>query len=200
MTNKAKRPATIGRIKHLVSQAEKKSKTGASGFTLLRFIAKPIAKLVDEKKIGPIEYMAAQEFFSAFNVITGALWIRPQQLERRDPAYGTHEPVSLIEAQKRYRAFVDHWSRRAKLGDLTLSILVAAVVDERPFYVIEDDLGIRHGKAREAIIRGLRDYAARAGFVARDMARAWMDEAMLTFPVLHPAVSLASARARTAKY
>lgn len=202
MAGKGKRPATIGRIKHLVAQAEKKSKTGATGYVLLKFVAKPIARLIEERppKIGPAEYMAAQEFFTAFNVITGALWIKPQSLERRDPSYGSRESVKLIEAQRRYRTFVDYWSQRAKTGDLTLAILVAAVVDERPFHTIEDDFGIRHGKARHALIRGLRDYAARAGWVSKPIAALWMDEATQTFAVLPPALSLATARARATEY
>lgn len=197
---KRSKPATLGRMKNAVVQAEKKSRTGATGYTLLRFIAKPVARLVEEKKIGPAEYMAAQEFFTAFNAITGGLWIKPLSWERRDPGYGGREPLSLIEAQERYRGFVDHWSRRAKTGDRTLEIIVSAVVDERPFHIIEADLGLRHGTARTALIRGLRDYAARAGWVSHPIASQWKMDASLTFKVLHPALSLAMARARTAKY
>lgn len=190
----------LRKLRKTVREAEKKSKTGATGYVLLRFIAKPIARLVDEKKIGPAEYMAAQEFFTAFNTITGGLWIKPQSLERRDPSYGSRESLAIIEAQHHYRRFVDYWSGRAKAGDKTLAILVAAVVDERPFHVIEADLTIRHGKARQATIGGLRDYAARAGFVSREVAASWIEEAARTFTVIPPALSLASARARVANY
>lgn len=203
--SKAKRPMNIGRIKHLVKEAERQDAakgpkaTLATGFTLLKFVSKPIARLVEDRDIGPAEYMAAQEFFTCFNAITGGLWIKPQSLELRDPSYGSYESPNLIDAQQRYRKFVDHWSIRAKTGDRTLAILVAAVVDERPFYIIEDDVGVRHGKARKAVIRGLRDYAARAGWVSHQMARAWMGEAMLTFQVQPVALSLAVARARTGR-
>jgi hypothetical protein len=71
--------------------------------------------------------------------------------------------------------------RRARGGDRTLEIVIAAVVDERAFHVIEADVGIRHGMAARAVIAGLRDYAARAGWTEPRTGAAWIADAESVF-------------------
>lgn len=196
MARKSK-PVTVGRIKHVVREAEKKSGTGATGQTVLKMLAKPIARLIEDKKIGPVEMMAAQDITTAVMAVTGALWLRAIDLERRDPAHSVgYESAREIDAQRRYRNYADHWSMLAKRGDKTLQIVFAAVIDERPFHIIEADLNIRHGTARKALIRGLRDYAARAGWVDHGTAAQWKYEAGMTFRTVHPSLSLAMAAGR----
>ena len=84
----------------------------------------------------------------------------------------------------------------AKRGDKTLAILIDAVVDEWPLYVIEDKHGCRHGIARKAVVRGLRDYAARAGWVDATTRAQWLADAGNTFHTQHPALSLAITAAK----
>jgi hypothetical protein len=55
------------------------------------------------------------------------------------------------------------------------------VIDERAFHLIEADVGIRHGVAAKAVIAGLRDYAARAGWADARTAEAWTDAAEAVF-------------------
>ena len=95
-----------------------------------------------------------------------------------------------------YQRFAKHWSIRSKLGDPTLEIMVAAIVDERAFSVIDDDLCLRHGKSIRATVAGLRDYAARSGIVTGRVAAIWMERAETIFPIVHPDLSLAQASAR----
>lgn len=193
---KTDRPLTLGRINHLVRQAEKKSGTGGTGQTILKMTAKPLGRLVDDHRIGPVEVMAAQDFELAFMTIGRALWIKPQSYERRDPSYGGVERVKEIDAQTRYKAFADHWSMMRKRGDKTLEILTRALIDEQPFRLIEDDLNIKHGVASKAVIRGLRDYAARAKWTDPATAALWKAEAGTTFKTNHPQVTLAMAASR----
>ena len=84
----------------------------------------------------------------------------------------------------------------AKRGDKTLAILIDGVVDEWPLYVIEDRHGLRHGIARKAIVRGLRDYAARAGWVDATTRAQWLADAGTTFAPQQRTLALAIAAAK----
>lgn len=193
---KQKSRLTVGRIKQIVRETERKSTTGATGYTTLKLASKPIRRLLDDHAIGPDEFQAVQDIETAFFSISGAVMIKPLSMERQDPSYGGYEPGKVIDAQRRYRAWANHWSDLAKKGDRTLEIVIAAVIDERPFYLIEEDIGLRHGLARKATIRGLRDYAARAGWVKGAQAIRWKSEALNTFRDRSSGLSLAVARAR----
>lgn len=198
------RPVTVGRIKHMAAEAARQSGTGATGFTLLKMRASPLARLIDSKaridghQVGPEELAAAQDIATAFQAIAGALMIRPQTLERVDRSHRGFEPMAVTDAKARYKAWADHWSVLAKRGDRTLAVVIAVVVDERALSVIEADLGIRHGRARRALVRGLRDYAVRAGWIKGAVAEAWASAADESFSTLHPDLALAIARARVA--
>lgn len=85
------------------------------------------------------------------------------------------------EAQRRYRNFAGYWSHRAKFGDPTLSILIAIVVDHQPFESVEQETCVPPGKAAVAVLAGLRDYAARAGWVDDRLAQQWIAEATAVF-------------------
>jgi hypothetical protein len=209
LATKAKRPVTVERILQKVKQAERNDMlrgeraTRATGFTLLKMISKPIARLVDLRKIGPEELQAADDITTAFMAMAGALLIRPMEMERTDRAYQHTEPVRVADAQRRYRNWADHWSMLAKRGDKTLEIVIAAVIDERAFHVIDTDLNLSHGKAQKALIRGLRDYAARVTdghgkpiWVDYRTAAQWRLEAGMSFKTQHPIITLAAAAAR----
>jgi len=136
------------------------------------------------------EIRAADDIAIAFHAQAGALLIKSPCLERRDPTHHGREPVFVIDAVSRYKHWAHHWSARARRGDRTLEIVIAAVIDERAFHGIEADLGIRHGVAARVVIAGLRDYAARAGWADRRTAAAWLDAAEASF-ALRPVADLA---------
>lgn len=161
------KPLNYGRAVHLLRELEKASTTGGTGATILKMVSKPLARLIEDKSIGPEEVQAASEIHTAFQAKTEALWIGPQSWERRDRGYGGIERAAVIDACRRYTAWADHWSRLAKRGDKTLPVVRAVVIYERPFYEVEVDLHIRHGLARQITKAGLRDYAFRAGWVRR---------------------------------
>jgi hypothetical protein len=197
MAKKAKdRPLTAGRIVHIVREVERSSQTGGTGFTILKATSKPIRRLLDEHAIGPEEFQAVQDIERAFFAMTGALMIRPLTMERLDRGRAGNEPVATVDSQRRYQAWADHWSMLAKRGDKTLAVVIAAVIDERAFRLIEDDFGLRHGLARKVVIRGLRDYAARAGWAEHGKAALWKAEAGNTFRTRTSGYSIAVSRAR----
>ncbi len=115
------------------------------------------------------ELQAVHDITTAFHSLTGALWLRPLMMERQDRGPGGNEPAAIVDAQRRYRVWADHWSRQRKRGDHTLRIVIAVVIDEWPLRIVEEDIiGLRHGAAKAALIGGLRDYAERAGWLKLD--------------------------------
>jgi hypothetical protein len=179
---------TFARLKRALRKAERRagdgSAIGGTGATILKMLPPPLARLLDKGRIGTEEVRAADEIAVAFHAQAGALRIKPPSLERRDATYHGGEPVFVIDAVARYKRWAAHWSARAgRGGDRTLEIVIAAVIDERAFHVIEADLSIRHGVAARAVISGLRDYAARAGWTDRRTAQAWLEAAETAFPL-----------------
>ena len=178
---------TLGRLKRALRKAQRHagdgSAIGGTGATILKFSPPPVAGLLDRGRIGAEEVRAADDIAVAFHAQAGALRIKPPSLERRDATFYGHEPVFVIDAVARYKRWAAHWSTRAGRGDRTLEIVIAAVVDERPFHIIEADHAIRHGAAARVVIAGLRDYAARAGWTDRRTAAAWLDAAQTAFPL-----------------
>jgi hypothetical protein len=150
-------------------------------FTVLKLTPSPVARLLDKGMIGPEALEAAQEIERVFTALTGALLIHPQSWEKRDRAYGSRDPTWLIDATARYRRFADHWSAMAKRGHPLLAIAIAAVQDQRPCWLIDRELRLRHGKAEATLIAGLQDYAARAGWVRGRLARDWQAAAAALF-------------------
>ena len=182
-----RRPAAdaFGRMQRVIRKAECRSAdgrdTGGTGATVLRFRATPLVTLIEKRRIGAEEVRAADDVATAFHAQAGAVMIRSPSLEKRDAAYQGREPVRVIDAVSRYKPWARHWSQRARFGDRTLEIIVAAIVDERAFHVIEADAGIRHGVAARVTIAGLRDYAARAGWTDRITGGMWIREAEAMF-------------------
>ena len=155
---------------------------GGTGATILKFLAAPLARLADKKRIGPEELRAADDIAIAVHAQAGALMFKAPSLEKRDATYSSREPASVIDAVTRYKRWARHWSARALRGHRVLEIVVAAVIDERAFHVIERDVGIRHGAAARVVITALRDYAARAGWTDRTTGAAWIAAAEAAFP------------------
>jgi len=175
----------FGRLKRAVRKAERRSgngsEIGGTGATILRFLAAPLVRLIEKKRIGTEEVRAADDIARAFHAQAGALMMKSPSLEKRDAAYYGREPVWIIDAVSRYKLWARHWSQRARHGDRTLEIVIGAVIDERAFHAIEADIGIRHGQAARVLIAALRDYAARAGWTDRNTGEVWIKEAEAIF-------------------
>jgi hypothetical protein len=175
----------FGRMKRAIRKAERRAgdgtEIGGTGATILKFLAAPLVRLVEKKRIGTEEVRAAEDIAIAFHAQAGALMIKPPSLEKRDATYHGREPVWIIDAVSRYKRWAHHWSARARHGDRTLEIVIAAVVDERAFHTIEADVGIRHGMAARAVIAAFRDYAARAGWADPRTGDAWIAQAEAVF-------------------
>jgi hypothetical protein len=176
---------TFGRFKRAIRKAERRSgdggEIGGTGATILRFRPAPLVRLIEKQRIGTEEVRAAGDITTAFHAQAGAVMIKSPSLEKRDAAYQGRESVWVIDVVSRYKRWARHWSQRAQHGDPTLEIVVSAVIDERAFYSIEADVGIRHGMAARVVIAALRDYAARAGWTDRNTGEAWIKEAEAIF-------------------
>ena len=174
-------------IRHRLARAEAEDvakgprATHATGATLLRLRPAPVDWLIGAGKISQLEFQAARDINIAVMAMAGALRLRVPKLERVDCGFGSRESPYTIDAVRRYGAFRDHWSGLAKHGDKTLEIVWSAVVDERSFCTIDASLALRHGTARQATVRGLRDYCARAGWINGKQGQEWMADARLTF-------------------
>jgi hypothetical protein len=159
-------------------------RTSAPGQTIIKMRPRPIPKLVDEGKIGPEELQAAEDILLAFSALTSGLMSRGINYDRVDNGRGMNAawPVRVAKAVVRYQDFARLWTRRKEdYCDPTLAILIDAVVDQRWVVTIASDHGYRVKRVESAIIGGLRDYAARAGFVTGHKAQAWQDEAAAVF-------------------
>jgi hypothetical protein len=175
----------FGRLKRTIRRAERRagdgSDIGGTGGTILRFLAAPLVRLIEKKRIGTEEVRAADDIAIAFHAQAGALMIKPPSLEKRDATHHGREPVWIIDAVSRYKRWAAHWSQRARHGDRTLEIVVAAIIDERAFHAIEADIGVRHGVAARVTIAALRDYAARNGWTDHRTGEAWIKDAESIF-------------------
>lgn len=198
MRKKAARPATYGRMVNHLRQAELNSGTGGTGATVLKQRHTPLMQLmyesaewergvkgakkpVDMEKFGSHELEASQEIEAAFMAIAGTLMFKPLNLEKIDKGHSGDWPAALALKVKRYQNWAAHWSMMAKRCDPTMQVVIAAVVDQRPLRDIAADLGFAHKKIRKAVVRGLRDYAARAGWVSGGCQAKWKASAALTF-------------------
>lgn len=142
----------------------------------------PMALLIERASAKGEELMAAQEIELAYFALTGALMFKPLSLERTSPARRPDWNPRTTKAVEQYQAWANHWSARRKAHlDYTLECVISAVIDQRPIRQIADDLGFHHARIEKAVIGGLRDYAARAGWVDGKLAAAWQDAAERTF-------------------
>lgn len=178
------------RLKRAIRKAERRAGDGAeiggTGATILKFLPAPLVRLVERKRIGTEELRAADDIAVAFHAQAGALMLKSPTLEKRDATYHGREPAFIIDAVARYKRWARHWSARARRGDRTLEIVIAAVIDERAFYLIEADIGMRHSLAARVVVAGLRDYAARAAWTDARTRDAWIADAQTLF-ALRPA-------------
>lgn len=143
-----------------------------------RLAGSPMAMLIEKGSAGGEEFQAAQEIETAWFAIAGALRIKPMSMERTSPGVRHDLPKRTADAIRQYQRWANHWSARRKSHlDYTLECVISAVIDQRPIRVIGEDMGFHHSKIERAVLCGLRDYAARAGWVDGKIARQWMDAA-----------------------
>lgn len=165
-----------------------------------RFRGGPIASLIDRGRIGGEELQAAQDIDKAFSALSMGLGFKPLSFEHRSPSTNPQTPLAVMDAIERYQSFARYWSDRALNGDKSFEVLIGAVVDERSFTSIEDDIGIRNGMAGKIVVRLLRDYAARAKWVTGSLAEQWKLDAQSSFRFRPLAgLGLAIAKMRTVK-
>lgn len=150
------------------------SEISGTGYTIIKRADSPVTRMLGNGAIGGPELRSSEDICIAFRAVSGALFLKPQSMERRDRSNSIHEPVGIIDAVSRYQHWARIWSARAKRGDPTLEIVIAAVWDERPLRTIEQDLNIRNGSATRATAAGLRDYAARAGWAQGTASQQWL--------------------------
>lgn len=180
-------PITVLVLSHALGDREERARIRdinkiAVDLACIRLKGGPLASLIDRKRIGPAEVMAAQDIDKAFAAITIGIGFKPISLERKDGGSGqSNWPAATIDAVRRFQVWSSFWSDRKKRGDKSLPICIAAVIDERSLSGIEDDEGVRNGTAGKVVARMLRDYAARAGWVTGHLAAQWTAEAMKSF-------------------
>lgn len=159
-----------------------------TGLTRLKLSPNPIARLADQKKIGPEELQAVEEINEAFSALASRLMVRGMALERVDRSgVDDRHAGAAARAVANYTAWANFWSVRAKAHcDPTLQIVVAVAVDQWSVRMTAAELGLHHSKVEAGVISGLRDYAARAGFVNGRIAERWMLAAEGLFPSAYP--------------
>lgn len=191
-----------GRVLREVRKAERMagdgSQVGGTGFTILKLRQKPMAALVDDDKVGAEEIQAAEEIAQAFFTLSFRLACRGNSYEKIDGGHNSEVPwpAKVAKAVDNYQKFAKIWTMRSNdYGDPMLAIVIAAVVDEVSFRTLARDHGYRLAKIERALIAGLRDYAARAGFVSPFQAERWMRQAATVFGPDIPELERAKRRA-----
>lgn len=156
--------------------------SGEYALSAKRLAGSPMAMLIERASAKGEELMAAQEIETAYFAISGALMFKPLSMERTSPGRYPDWSGKTTDAVQRYQGWANHWSARKKSHlDHTLECVIAAVIDQRPLRVIGEDLGFGRERIERAVLFGLRDYAARAGWVDGKIARDWMEAAERTF-------------------
>jgi len=176
---------TLVDMQRAINKAERRSgdghRIGGTGLTEIKLRGSPLAVLIDKDKIGAEEMTAAQDIELAFFALSGGLTFKPLQMERVDSGRCPDWSPKVANAVERYQSWATHWSKRAKRGDPTLEITIAAIIDQRTFSTIEDDVGVRNGIASKVTAYALRDYAARAGWATSGQGPRWIDAAESIF-------------------
>lgn len=148
----------------------------------LKLKGSPMALLIEKASAKGEELQAAQDIEQAWFALAGALMFKPLTMEKTSPSRKPDWSPRICQSVEQYQAWANHWSVRRKTHlDHTLECVISAVIDQRPIRTIAGDLGFDFRKIERAVLGGLRDYAARAGWVDGKLARAWMDAAELTF-------------------
>jgi hypothetical protein len=177
--------ATRQAVKKVIADHERKSgdgtEIGGTGLAYLKFQGSPLSRLADRGSIGTDELRAAEDIYTAYMAISGELWLKAQKLEKSDKTNSLYEPHAIVDSVKRYRAWANHWSVRKKRGDQTLPIAIDVVIDERPLRAVEEDYGLKHGRAAVIVGSALRDYLARAGWASKEDALKYMQAAESNF-------------------
>ena len=172
------------RMKRLVRVAEAQTPGPATGQTVIKQYARPVQSLIDAKEIGPEETRAAEDIEAAIFALCGVLGIGSISLDRVDAGFSSSnaKAAAITARVLRYQEWADYWSRRKKTEfDPMLEVVFAAVVDERSIRDIASEVGRHHRVVRAALAAGLRDYAARAGWVTGSLRKLWEREAEEVF-------------------
>ncbi|MET4238573.1 hypothetical protein ABIB07_001791 [Bradyrhizobium sp. RT10b] len=157
----------------------------------------PMEALIIGQKIAGEEMMAIMDMERAMMAISGAGFIKPVSLELKSAGKKGEWSRMTEDSVENYRAWADFWSARKTYGDHTSEIVVRAVIHGHSFRTIAHDVSKDRETCTKIAVRGLRDYAARAGWVPRQLAVKWMGDALKSFrgrPVGE--LGLAVARAR----
>lgn len=144
----------------------------------------PLRTLLEARKIGAIELQAAEQIvLAAFSVsVRGRL--AAAMLEHVDHGRQGDNPwpATVAMAVRTYQDWQNHWSTEWKLTrNPMLETIWSAVIDERPVSVIAAEIGCGHQRTQRAIMHGLRHYAAWAGLVTGNQAKAWLEGAQHVF-------------------
>jgi hypothetical protein len=194
LARRREEPETMRRIKELNAflqnqsyisrEAESKGQSvDAPKLALARFFGGgsvgPIGALIEARQARGEEIMAASEIETAVRAVAAGTMIKPGTWERVDGGRVPPEwDAKTVRAVQQYKSWANHWSNMAKRhADHLLHCVYAAVIEQRPVRAVAEDLGFGHRRVARAVVAGLRDYAARAGWVDRPVARRWMDEA-----------------------
>jgi len=171
--------ASIGRYLRLVEiEAAERGENVApgTGATILRLRPNPVARLVEQRKIGAEGLASAEEIERAFDSIAGALWSRGASMERRDRSYTSREPEYIAHLQSLYRQWADAWSVARKQHQcIVLPCTIGLVIDHRSPWDLCQEHRCRHEKAEHGAILGIMDWARRAGKLTKAVAQTWQD-------------------------
>ena len=116
-----------------------------------------IYRLLKARRIDAREYGAAGGIAHGYSLATGEVTFR--QFRYEEPtSRGWDEYIKLsdVEAEWRYRLWVEEIRRRGISFDLCREVIIEGV----PFRVLEDMWGMTHGKASNIIIQALRAYTS----------------------------------------
>jgi len=147
----------------------------------------PLRTLVEAGKIGALELQAAEQIALAVTAVATRGILSAALLERVDWGQsGQDWPFHVAVAVRNYQQWANYWSAEWKRTRNPMAeIIWSTVIDERPISVIAQEVEISHYFTERAIVCGLRHYAAHAGLVTGNDARAWIDKAQgLVFKVL----------------
>ena len=170
-----------------------------AGKTLLelRKASGPMEALIMNHDIAGEEMMAIMDIEMAMMALSGAGMIKPVSLELKSSGKKGEWSKVTADAVENYvglgELLVGAGKPTATIRRRSWSVLSST---GHAFRVIERDVGIGTGRGAVICVRGLRDYAARSGWVARGIAAKWMDDALTSFKHARPLTELDLAIAR----
>src|SRR5258707_335335 len=107
--------------------------------------------------------------------------IKPVSLELKSAGKKGDWSRMTEDSVQNYVAWANFWAARKTYGDHTSEIVVRAVVHQHSFRTIAQDVSKDRETCARIAVRGLRDYAARAGWVSHRIAHQWMEDALKSF-------------------